>query len=78
MDEWKKFNETSLPKKEYLNSNLNIEKFTDLDYYHAKRLFPCSRCPALAFGFSDRNGRKSGHPSEHRTANSPNSAKHNK
>ena len=36
MDEWKKFNETSLPKKEYLNSNLNIEKFTDLDYYHAK------------------------------------------
>ena len=38
MDEWKKINETSLPKKEYLNSNLNIENITDLDYYHAKRL----------------------------------------
>ena len=29
MDEWNKFNETSLPKKEDFYSNLNMEDITD-------------------------------------------------
>ena len=37
MDEWKKFNETSLPEKEFY-SNLNMEDITDAYYKHAKRL----------------------------------------
>ena len=35
IDEWEKFNEPSLPEKELLYSNLNIE---DADYMHSKRL----------------------------------------
>ena len=38
MDDWEKFNETSLPKKEDLYSHLNMEDFTDADYVHAKRV----------------------------------------
>ena len=38
MDEWKKFNETSLPEKEEFYSNLNMEDITDADYMHAKRV----------------------------------------
>ena len=38
MNEWKKFNETSLPEKEELYSNLNMEDITDADYMHAKRV----------------------------------------
>ena len=37
MDGWEKFNETSLPEKEYFYSHLNIEYITDADYTHAKR-----------------------------------------
>ena len=37
MDEWEKFNETSLPKTEDIYSNLNMEGITDLDYNSAKR-----------------------------------------
>ena len=38
MDEWEKFNETSLTEKEDSYSNLNMEDITDADYMHAKRL----------------------------------------
>ena len=38
MGEWEKFNETSLPEKEELYSNLNMEDITDADYMHAKRV----------------------------------------
>ena len=31
-DNWKKFNETSIPEKENLYSHLNIEDITDADY----------------------------------------------
>ena len=33
-----KFNETTLPKKEELYSNLNMDNITDPDYMHAKRV----------------------------------------
>ena len=38
MDDWEKFNKTSLPKKENLYSHLNMEDITDADYVHAKRI----------------------------------------
>ena len=37
MDDWEKFNETSLPEEEFY-SNLNMENITDADYMHAKRV----------------------------------------
>ena len=37
MDTWKRFNESSLPKKEEFFSNLNIEYITDADQKHAKK-----------------------------------------
>ena len=37
MDDWEKFNETSLPEKEYFYSHLNMEDITDVDYTHAKK-----------------------------------------
>ena len=36
MDDWEKFNETSLPEKEDFYSHLNIEDITDADYAHSK------------------------------------------
>ena len=36
MDDWEKFNETSLPKKEDFHSHINIEDITDVDYMHTK------------------------------------------
>ena len=36
MDDWEKFNETSLPEKKDLYSNLNMEDINDADYAHAK------------------------------------------
>ena len=36
MDNWKKFNETSLFEKEDLYSHLNMEDVTAVDYTHAK------------------------------------------
>ena len=36
MDNWEKFNETSLPGKEDFYSHLNMEDITDADYKHAK------------------------------------------
>ena len=37
MDDWEKFNETSLPEKENFYSNLNMENITYADYLYAKR-----------------------------------------
>ena len=38
MDDWEKFNETSLPGKEDFHSHLIMEDITDADYMHAKRV----------------------------------------
>ena len=38
MDDWEKFNETTLPEKEDFYSHLNMEDITDADYAHAKRV----------------------------------------
>ena len=38
MDDWKKFNETTLPEKEESYSNLNNEDITDAYYMHRKRV----------------------------------------
>ena len=38
MDDWEKFNETSLPEKEDLCSCLKMEDIADADYEHAKRV----------------------------------------
>ena len=38
MDEWEKFNETSLPEIEEFYSNLNMD-MTDADYIYAKRVW---------------------------------------
>ena len=37
MDEWKKFNETSLSEKEDFYSNLTMDDITGSDYNHAKK-----------------------------------------
>ena len=39
MDDWEKFNETSLAEKEDFYSQLNMEDITDTDYSHTKRVF---------------------------------------
>ena len=39
MDDWEKFNETSLPWKEDFYSHLNAKDITDADYAHAKRVY---------------------------------------
>ena len=38
MDSWIRFNETSLPDKDFY-SNLNMEDITDVDYKHAKKVW---------------------------------------
>ena len=38
MDDWEKFNETSLSEKEDFFSHLNMEDITDGGYAHAKRV----------------------------------------
>ena len=38
VDNWKKFNETSLPEKEDFYSHLNMEDDTDADYTNAERV----------------------------------------
>ena len=37
MEDWEKFNETSLPEKKFFYSHLNMEDITDADYAHPKR-----------------------------------------
>ena len=39
MDNWNRFNETSLPDKKDFYSRLNIESIIDIDYIHAMRVF---------------------------------------
>ena len=39
MDNWERFDETSLADKEAFYSNLNIKSITDVDYRHAKQVF---------------------------------------
>ena len=39
MDNWKRFNETSLPNKESFHSNLNMENIDDIDYRHGNNVF---------------------------------------
>ena len=39
MDNWKRFNETSLPDKESFYSNLNMENIDDIDYRHGNNVF---------------------------------------
>ena len=36
MDDWEKFNETTLLEKKEIYSNLNLEDITDADYANAK------------------------------------------
>ena len=38
LDDWEKFNETSLPEKENFYSHLNMDNITDVSYVHAKRI----------------------------------------
>ena len=37
MNDWEKFNQTSIPEKEDFYGHLNMEDITDADYLHAKR-----------------------------------------
>ena len=39
MDNWERFNETSLPNKESFYSNLNVENIDDIDYIHGNNVF---------------------------------------
>ena len=39
MDSWEKFNETALPPKKDLYSNLNLENISDEDYVHAQKVW---------------------------------------
>ena len=36
VDDWEKFNDTSLPEKEEFYSNLNMEGISDTNYKHGK------------------------------------------
>ena len=38
INKWEKFNKTTLPEKEELYSNLNMEDITEADYMRAKTL----------------------------------------
>ena len=39
MDDWEKFNETSLPEKEDFYSHLSMKNITDADYANRKRVY---------------------------------------
>ena len=39
IDNWERFNETSLPNKESFYSNLNMENIDDIDYRHGNNVF---------------------------------------
>ena len=39
LDNWERFNETSLPDKESFYSNLNMENIDDIDYRHGNNVF---------------------------------------
>ena len=39
MDNWKKFDETTIPPKEAFYSELNLEGISDADYAHAQKVW---------------------------------------
>ena len=39
MDNWEKFDETSLPNKESFYSSLNMKNINDIDYRHGHNVF---------------------------------------
>ena len=39
MDNWERFNETSLPNQKSFYSNLNMENINDIDYRHGNNVF---------------------------------------
>ena len=39
MDSWEKFDETALPLKKYLYSNLNLENISDGDYTNTQKIW---------------------------------------
>ena len=39
MDNWERFDETSLPDKESFYSSLNMENIDDIDYRHGNNVF---------------------------------------
>ena len=43
MNNWERFDETSLPNKESCYSNLNMESIDDIDYRHGNNVFKKSR-----------------------------------
>ena len=47
MDDWEKFNATTLAEKEEFYSNLNMENITDADYKHWKRFYKESEIKKL-------------------------------
>ena len=49
IDDWEKFNETSLPEKEEFYSKLNMEGITDAVYMHAKIKIKNFQKKALTF-----------------------------
>ena len=48
LDNWERFNETSLPNKESFYSNLNMENFDDIDYRHGNNVFKIFKLKNLA------------------------------
>ena len=49
MDNWERFNETSLPNKESFYSNLNMENIDDIDYRHGNNVFKRFKLKNLGF-----------------------------
>ena len=47
MDNWERFNETSLPDKESFYSSLNMENIDDIDYRHGNNVFKKSKLKSL-------------------------------
>ena len=51
MDNWERFNETSLPSKESFYSNLNMENIEDIDYRHGNNVFKIFSWKLLKYSF---------------------------
>ena len=47
MDNWERFDETSLPNKESFYSNLNMENIEDIDYRHGNNVFKIFKLKTL-------------------------------
>ena len=47
MDNWERFDETSLPNKESFYSNLIMENIEDIDYRHGNNVFKRSKLKNL-------------------------------